>query len=403
MAILQEPIIAFVVLVLIYAIGDFVGTKTKAWIPSVFVVAVLFIAGYWTVFPENIVSIGGFGPPLGGILAIMLCITHMGTTISLKELGEQWKIVVIGIAGLAGMIVSCWFIAGIFVDKNYLVAGIPPLTGGIVAATMMQSAAAEMGLEKVSVLAISMYVVQGFAGYPLTAFFLKREGKKILKGYHGGEIKLGVSEEEKEKDDTKKRLFPAIPAKYYSTATSFAMMGVIMVLSNLVQKATASWGNFALNQAVVALILSVIATELGFLEKNVLKKNGTFNMLMLILLMFVFDGLKKATPAMLKEIAVPLVIIIVVGVTGMLVVSTLVAKLLGVSGDIARASSLTALYGFPPNYILTDEASKALAENDEEKQVLMDNMLPQMIVGGFVSVTITSVILAGIFIGMLRA
>jgi hypothetical protein len=31
----------------------------------------------------------------------------------------------------------------------------------------------------------------------------------------------------------------------------------------------------------------------------------------------------------------------------------------------------------------------------------MDEMLPQMIIGGFVTVTITSVIVAGIFINML--
>ena len=32
----------------------------------------------------------------------------------------------------------------------------------------------------------------------------------------------------------------------------------------------------------------------------------------------------------------------------------------------------------------------------------MDTMLPQMIVGGFVTVTITSVIVAGIFTGFLQ-
>ena len=65
------------------------------------------------------------------------------------------------------------------------------------------------------------------------------------------------------------------------------------------------------------------------------------------------------------------------------------------------ALSLTALYGFPPNYVLTDEASKALAENREEYDFLMGQMLPKMLVGGFITVTITSVILAGIFINML--
>ncbi len=76
-------------------------------------------------------------------------------------------------------------------------------------------------------------------------------------------------------------------------------------------------------------------------------------------------------------------------------------KLLKVSWEMAFATSLTALYGFPPNYILTEESVKAIAETPEEHQFLLDHMLPQMIVGGFVTVTITSVVVAGIFIGLL--
>jgi hypothetical protein len=65
------------------------------------------------------------------------------------------------------------------------------------------------------------------------------------------------------------------------------------------------------------------------------------------------------------------------------------------------ALSLTALYGFPPNYILTEEAANALAQTPEEKEFLMDQMLPKMLVGGFTTVTVVSVILAGIFTKML--
>jgi hypothetical protein len=68
---------------------------------------------------------------------------------------------------------------------------------------------------------------------------------------------------------------------------------------------------------------------------------------------------------------------------------------------MAFAVALTALYGFPPNYILTEEGAKAIAENQEEKDFLMGEMLPQMLVGGFTTVTIASVIIAGIFVNFL--
>lgn len=407
-----SPILALMILCIVYAIGDTVGTLTKAWIPSVFVIAVLFLIGYWTVFPKDIVVAGGLGAPLGGTLAVMLCITHMGTAISLDELKKQWKIIVVCIAGLVGMIAACLLVCPIFVDRNYIIAGLPPLTGGIVAATMMQEAAAARGLERAAVLAICMYVCQGFAGYPLTAVLLKKEGRKLLKDYRSGSAKAakkagaidatnGKFEAEKPK---RKKLIPEIPNKYYSTALSLSTIMIVAYLSSLVSAWTKTFmGVYAINQAVIALILGIIATELGFLRPNVLKENGCFNFLMFVLMMYVFSGLNSATPALLLEIAGPLVFIIVIGVAGMCVCAGVAGKVLKVSPFMAIATSLTALYGFPPNYVLTDEASKALAENDEEKAYLMDSMLPQMIVGGFVTVTITSVIIASIFIPMLAA
>ena len=100
----MSSIVAFLVLAVVYYIGEFVGTKTKAWIPSVFVIASLFLFGYWTFFPKDIVALAGMGAPLGGTLVIMLCITHMGTIISIRQLLDQWKIICITLAGLAGMV-----------------------------------------------------------------------------------------------------------------------------------------------------------------------------------------------------------------------------------------------------------------------------------------------------------
>ena len=400
----MQPIIAFFILAALYAVGDFVGTKSKAWIPSVFVVACLFLVGYWTFFPQDIVAIAGMGAPLGGTLAIVFCITHMGTIISVKELVAQWKIIVITLIGLAGMVLCCWFICVPLVGKAYVVAGLPPLSGGIVAAVMMQQAAAAKGLETASVLAICMYVIQGFAGYPLTAVMLKKEGKKLLKAYRNGSA-AAVQNVEVEalngklvaEEAPRKKLIPPVPDKYNSTAVILAKLSSIGVLSYLIQ----TWTHGVLNMAVVALILSIIATELGYLDKDSLHKAGSFGFLMFVLMIFVFSGLAKATPAMLGSIVLPLVVIIVVGVIGMTIFALVAGKLLHISPYMAIATSLTALYGFPPNYILTEESAKALAETPEEKKYLMDAMLPQMIVGGFITVTITSVIIARIFIKLL--
>lgn len=400
----MNNLLAFLILAAIYYIGEFVGTKTKAWIPSVFVIACLFLFGFWTFFPKDIVALAGMGPPLGGALVIMLCITHMGTIISIKQLLEQWKIICITIAGLAGMVALCWFVAMPLAGRDFVIAGLPPLTGGIVAATMMQSAAAEKGLMTASVLAIAMYCVQGFVGYPLTAVLLKREGRRLLTAYRKGEAQLTVAAggvdtdagNMKVEEAPKKRLIPPMPEKYSSTAFILLKLMAVAYLSNRLAAMTGG----KVNQAVITLILGILFTEIGFLDKNSLQKAGSYGFLMFVLMIYVFDGLKNATPEMLASCIGPMAIIIVIGVFGMGLLSVIVGKFLGVSWEMAFATSLTALYGFPPNYILTEESVKALAENQGEHKYLMDLLLPQMIVGGFITVTITSVVIAGVFVNL---
>ena len=136
------------------------------------------------------------------------------------------------------------------------------------------------------------------------------------------------------------------------------------------------------------------------MDRDSLNKAKSYGFLMYVLMIFVFAGLKDATPEMLTEVAGPMFTIIVIGVSGMIAMSAVAGKLLGIRWPMAVAVSLTALYGFPPNYILTEESVKALAETPEEYDYLMGKMLPMMIVGGFVTVTITSVVIAGIFVNL---
>ena len=48
--------LAFVICAIAYVIGEYVSTATKAWIPSVFVTAVVMLVGYWTIIPTTVVG-----------------------------------------------------------------------------------------------------------------------------------------------------------------------------------------------------------------------------------------------------------------------------------------------------------------------------------------------------------
>ncbi|HBF4500785.1 TPA: hypothetical protein KON93_002135 [Clostridioides difficile] len=395
----MEAITAFCLVLVSLTIGDIVSAKTKAFVPSVFVSAIIFIVGFLTFFPENIVDLAALGTPLAQ-LGMLLLITHMGTMMSIKELAGQWKTIVIALAGIVGICVGALALGTVVFGWDTAVIATPPLTGGLVASIMMADAATAKGLASLSVLAILMYVAQGFAGYPITALMLKKEGKRLLSDFRSGKVTVNTDEEKvKDLPEQKSRfkIIPDLPEKYDTTYMIILRLGFVAWLAVQFTNLT----NEVVSRYVICLIFGVIASELGIVDRKPLNKSGSFGWLMTSLMAFIFAGLAKATPAMLVEMAVPLVGIIIFGVIGMGIFSIIVGKLLGESKEMAFSVSLTSLYGFPPNYILTEEAVKALAETPEEKEFLMDKMLPKMLVGGFTTVTIASVVIAGIFVNLI--
>ena len=400
--------LAFVLCAAVYIIGEVVSTATKAWIPSVFVTAAIILVGYWTVLPTTLIS-DAVLIPFGSTIGIYLLITHMGTVISIKQLLEQWKTIVVCLAGLAGMCVLALFVCPLLMDRSFVVAGLPPLTGGIVAATTMMEAANAAGLKEAAVFAIAMYCVQGFAGYPLTAVCLQLEGKKLLKGYRAGEYKLESAVSDVDAVNGKlnngtveehKKLIPPLPANWNGPVVILLKLGIVAWLATQLGSIVIPVINMKISGAVYALVLGIIFTSIGFLDENALNKSNSYGIVMFALMMYIFDGLKDCTPQMLGSIIGPMVILIVVGVAGMAVLCFVSAKILKIPFLLAFATALTALYGFPPNAIITENTCNALAATPEEKEYLMSKMFPPMIVGGFTTVTITSVIIASVFAKM---
>ena len=126
-----------VVILIIFIIGEIVSTQTKAFVPSVFVAAVLFLLGFWSpAIPTEIIEVSGLSAL--GISAMLCIVVHMGTMLSPRELLENWKTVVISLASLCGLVGFLMIIGSNLLDWNTVIVSIPPLAGGMTAAIIMQ-------------------------------------------------------------------------------------------------------------------------------------------------------------------------------------------------------------------------------------------------------------------------
>lgn len=402
--VLYNAFLAVVIVAMAYVIGEWVSDITNAWVPSVLVTAIIFLIGYWTVLPQSLSDDTGL-TAFASTIGVLMFITHIGTVISLKQLMEQWKTVVVCLCGLAGMVALCWVICPLVMDKTLVIAGLPPLTGGIVAALTMQNAAQAAGLEEAAVFAIAMYSVQGLAGYPITALCLHSEGKKLIKEWY--EIKDTLPEAEIARmktiglttigdDSDIKKPIPPLPDRFNTPVFIIAKLAFSVWVSTLVGQLIPQ-----IPTIVWCLIISVILTRLGFLDTSSMTRANTYTIFMFAAMLSVFSGLRDCTPQMLKTLIGPMLIMIVIGVAGMGILAFVIAKILKIDFQLAFANGLTALYGFPCDAIITENTCNSLTDDADERGYLMSKMFPSMVVGGFVTVTITSVIFAGYFAMML--
>lgn len=399
-------ILAVFIILLIFGLGDMVATKTRAIVSMLFFSSVLFLAGFWTKVLPNTMFDDSTLLLVSGVLVSMLLV-HMGTTIKLRDFADQWKTVIIACIACIAISLGIYFIGGLIVaDKNYVVVGAPILSGGVVATITMQTAVEGHSVE-LGVFAALVMVVQGFVGYPVCSLCLKSEAKRVRSLVESGQELKGVTAKIVTDAAPKKRLIPYIPDKYNGPNIMMAKVAFFAFLATITANAINGWiastfeTAFSISALIFALIYGIIAKELGFIEENPMKRAGADGFMLVVVTLSIFTNLAQSTPDMVAGMLWPLLVVVVTGSVTFLIISTLVGKIFGVSWQMSCAIGSTCLFGFPGTYIVTNEVVNATAANDEEKQLMLDHMMPKMLIAGMVSVSITSVLIAGYMVNLL--
>jgi hypothetical protein len=263
----------------------------------------------------------------------------------------------------------------------------------------MSEAAKAKGFADLSLLATMLLVAQGFIGYPLSSILLTREARRIVSRPELVRTLVetaGSLENAADKGAFGFRL-PQLPKEYQTNFVLLAKLSAVAYASVLI----AGLFHNVIHPLVVSLIVGIVAHEIGLLEDNIFEKANGLGLAMAGLLAVVFGNLASATPAMVTKLLAPLAGTLALGVVGIALFTLVLGRMLGYSPEMAMTIGLTALYGFPGTYILSHEAARAVARNEEERQAILHHILPKMLVAGFITVTISSVILAGIFAKLL--
>ena len=385
----MSAILAAAVIFVVFAAGDMISAKTKAIVSMLLVASVVFLAGFWTnIFPATLFADSTL-LSMAGLLVTMLLV-HLGTTIKLRDFGAQWRTVIISALACIAISAAVYFLGQLIIDRGYALVGAPILSGGVVATLQMQEMAENANLPELAVFATLVMCAQGFVGYPVASLCLKSEAKRIKRDIDAGSVTLVPVNAAQ--TTACKKLIPALPARYNTPNTIIAKVILVALLSTWVS----SLFHDAVNKLVWCLIFGVLLKELGFLDEDALGKANATGIVMPIITLSIFTNLASATPEMVGNMVVPLLVCVVIGTIAFSLVSILVGKLFGYSWQMSMAIGSSCLFGFPGTVIISNEVSESTGTTPEEKAYISAQIMPKMLVAGMVTVSITSVLVAGV-------
>ena len=382
----MNALLALFVIFLIFSVGDFVASKTKALVSMMLFAAVVFMVAFWTGLPKTIFDDSGLSAFAG--VTISMFLVHIGTTIKVRDFAREWKTVVIVLFSTIAIAMGVYFVGKLFIDRYYALVGAPILAGGMVAYFVMNGVSETVGRADISVFAVLVLVFQSFIGVPVASYFCKKEGLRVRDEYRAGKLTVDFSNGEGQH----KTLLPPIPEKYNTANVILCKLALVGYASVLLGKAT------SVSMLIYALILGVLLREVGFLDEAALTKCNGFAFVLAGATCSIFSGLVNTTPAMVASMIVPLLIVMAIGLVCCAVVAIVMGKIVHFSCQLSIGLAVTAFFGFPGTYLISNEVARASGDSPEECAAVMASIMPKMIIAGIVSVSVVSGLLAGIMV-----
>lgn len=391
-----NPLTCITGCLVVYSIGEFLSKKTKGAVSSLLFACILFIAGFWSgILPKDVTTQSGLVAVMSNFGAAFM-ITNIGTLINLEDMIREWKTVVIAIFSIVAIGLICFTVGSLLFGREYALIAAPPIAGSTVAGIIVTGMAEAASRPELAAFAVLILSLQKFFGIPISTFCIRKDLKdKQNSGYFKQE-----TTNKKEFKLPSMRIFKETPKNLRTNTIYICKVALVACLADFVGKATLIPGsqpaNYILNPNIAYLLFGLIFARIGFLEKDIFGKSNSSGIITFGLLLMLPGSLASLTPSGLAKMIVPVFGILVLCSIGIIVVCGIVGKLLGYSPYASAAIGVTCMLAYPATQIITTEGVDSLEWEGDERQKAMDYMLPKMIIGGFVTVTVVSVAFASV-------
>ena len=311
---------------------------------------------------------------------------------------REWKTALISFLGLGGILIAAFVIGIPLFGREYALVAAPPIAGGTIAGILVQEAANAAGRPELAGFAVLVLAFQSFFGMPIATLGMKREISRKLKA---GDFDHDLISEDN-LHLPKMRIMKDTPAKFNTSTMYLCKLAVVATIANIVGLATRIPGdgpaNYVLNPNIAYLLFGLIFTRLGFLEKQSLQKSSSYGLCLLGLMFMLPGSLSSISPSSLFSMILPLLGMLTFSAIGVCLIGVVVGKFVGYSPSMSMAIAITCMFGYPGTELLTNEAVREMGDDvtDEQRERAKNYLMPKMVMGGFVTVTIASVVFASV-------
>ncbi|MDY0406099.1 hypothetical protein P5G51_012480 [Virgibacillus sp. 179-BFC.A HS] len=280
---LSNPLIATVFIFALIALGEVISIVSRARIPMLLTAMIGYLVLVWTgIFPKDIMDKSTFAA-LGAVL-IGPAITHMGTMIPFSLLKSQYKAVFIALGGVIVSGILILAVVTLVFDYPTAVAGVGPISGGIVALLITNEKLSEIGLSSLVVIPALVVAFQGVLGMPLAGNFMRRYAIKIQEGMDEGTF-IPMMPENDEAAATTTRRHPIMESTTIKLFTVFVGAAIGVALGELTSIHYSLW----------CLAIGVIGAKTGLLEPKSLEKANAFTLTMIGIIFVVIGTMADVT------------------------------------------------------------------------------------------------------------
>lgn len=384
----------FVVLA-VFLVGDLVGGLTRGKLSGIMIAFLIFLVGFLSgILPPDIIDKAGLTVIAKWCPAMV--IFNLGTGVNIRQMVREWRTLLMACVCMLFSILVI-FAASPLIGLDSAMVAIPVVNGGTIATQIMTQGAIDKGLVVAGALAAVVYSLQKLVGAPLASYFGVREANVLLKEFrkdpdrYMAELQAAGS-----KDGAVKIPFYTKHKDFY---TSTVMIGITAFFAWI---ATTIGSLTGINYGIWALIMGSCCNAVGIVPPKILDQSRSTGILMIAMFGSIIPALAKVSIQDLSTLLFQTAVIFVAAVLGIFLAGWILPtwKICG-SRNLAIGIGVEQFLGFPTNVVLVREIATTTGKTDQERDYIESKLGTPYVIAGFATVTIVSVMLAGVFVELL--